>query len=272
MKKARAASSRHLRFQAALKVSLCSSLPMVICTDVERIIRHTPKGDRRMFRTVCQLLTVVLLLLSASSICAAQENKKFGYGILVDSTGSMRSQFATVLDLAKAVARQVHDHGPVSIFSFDSEGMGRASRAVPAARIENTQDEDLLNRTIDGVYVQGGQTTLLDAVEFIAQRLNQQLGATDKIIVLITDGEDRVSTAKQEQLIQKLKDSKIRVYAVGLVQELDDYDGFVRKNSRSKAIKLLTTLTRETGGRVVFPKSAPVEIQNLLTELAIPIQ
>jgi len=219
-------------------------------------------GNNPMRRRIFFLL-ISIVLLSLPSVCVAQGNKKLEYGILIDNTGSMRSQFGVVNILAKALVHQVHDHGPVSIFSFDSEGVGRGSRAVPAARIEHTQDEDLLNRTIDGLYVQGGQTTLLDAIEFMDERLRAQVGASDRIIILITDGEDRVSTEKQKDLVSKLKDHKASVYAIGLVRELED-------GKRAKPIKLLTSLTKETGGRVVFPKGDRIEIQNLLTELSLP--
>lgn len=211
------------------------------------------------------LLLTSIILLSLPSVCIAQQNKKLEYGILVDSTGSMRTQFDTVCNLARAVAHQVHDHGPVSIFNFEGSGMGPGSRALAVARIEHTQDEGLLNRTIDSLYVEGGQTTLLDAIDFMAARLRTQPDATDRIIILITDGEDRVSTKKQQDLIRQLKDDKVSVYAIGLVRELEG-------GSRSKAIKLLTLLTQETGGRVVFPKGDRIEIQSLLAELSLPIQ
>src|SRR2546430_4641741 len=99
-------------------------------------------------RTKTSFLLTSIILLSIPAVCSAQENKKLEYGMLVDTTGSMRSQFDLARGLAKAVVHQVHEHGPVSIFSFDSEGIGPGTRAVPAARIENAQNEDLLNRTI----------------------------------------------------------------------------------------------------------------------------
>jgi hypothetical protein len=210
-----------------------------------------------------RLLPTVLLLLSLSAVCGAQEKKKIAYGILLDDTGSMRSQFATVLEIGKGVVHQVHDHGPVSLFDFASEGP-RASRAIPTPRIEATQDEQLLNRTIDNLYVQGGQTTLLDAIEFIADSLDRESPDTNKVIILITDGEERSSKINQKQLIQKLKEHKTLVFAIGLVQQLD--------KSRSKAVDLLNLITKETGGRVVFPKSDRQDLQSLLAELAIPIQ
>ncbi len=210
-----------------------------------------------------RVLPVAFLLLLLSVLCGAQERKKTAYGILLDDTGSMRSQFATVLEIGRGVVHQVHDHGPVSLFDFSSEGPG-ARRAVPTPRIEATQDEQLLNRTINNLYVQGGQTTLLDAIEFIGDRLDQESPDTNKVIILITDGEDRISKINQKQLIQKLKEHKTSVFAIGLVQQLD--------KSRSKAVDLLKAITKETGGRVVFPKSDRQDLQSLLAELAIPIQ
>ncbi len=217
-----------------------------------------------IFAKTLRLLPTVLLLLSLSAVCAAQEKKKIAYGILLDDTGSMRSQLEMVEEIGKGVVHQVHDHGPVSLFDFASQGVGRASRAVPTPRIEATQDEQLLNRTINNLYVQGGQTTLLDSIEFIGDSLDQESPDTNKVIILITDGEERSSKINQKQLIQKLNEHKTSVFAIGLVQQLD--------KSRSKAVDLLKAITKETGGRVVFPKSDRQDLQSLLAELAIPIQ
>lgn len=234
------------------------------------MIRQTRYKTMPVPAKLFRLVIGILLLLSSWLICAAQENSKLEYGILIDNTGSMRTQFNTVISLGKGVAHQVHDHGPVSIFSFESEGIGRGSRAVPTPRIEHAQDDQLLDRIIGNVYLQGGQTTLLDAVEFMAERLNRQTPGIGKVIILITDGEDRVSEKDQKQVIRKLKESKTSVYAIGLVQELDNHEGLTRQSTRTKAVNLLKSLTTETGGRAVFPKS--VELQSLLTELAIPIK
>jgi uncharacterized protein with von Willebrand factor type A (vWA) domain len=206
----------------------------------------------------------VLLVLTSSIVCTAQENKKLEYAILIDSTGSMRSQFADALRLGKAVVHQVHDRGPVSIFNFRSE-FGKSSRAIPTLRIERSLDENALDRTIDGLYVEGGQTTLLDAVDAMAESLNQPPAATAKVIIMITDGEDRVSEKTRKEVVNKLKENKTSVYAIGLVEQLES-------NKRSKAADLLKLLTKETGGRVIFPKSNQMEVQDLLTELALPIQ
>jgi hypothetical protein len=233
-----------------------------------RMILQTQTETMNIFSKILRLLPTVLLLLSLSAVCAAQEKKKIAYGILLDNTGSMRFQFDTVLGIGKAVAQQIHDHGPVSVFDFASEGRGRGARAVPIVRIDRTQDQEQLKQTIDGLYVEGGQTALLDAVQFIAERLAENAAGpefSDRVIILITDGEDRQSTVRQKQLVQKLSELKIRVFAIGLVQQLSS-------TSRSKAIDLLTDITKSTGGRSVFPKSDRQNLQSFLAELAIPIQ
>src|SRR2546423_15546432 len=103
-------------------------------------------------RAMISHLTAVFVLLTASTISAGQNNKKLEYAILVDSTGSMRSQFEVVLNLARGVVHQIHDRGPVSIYRFRSDSGGRPVRAVPTAVIEREQNERTLERAIDGIY------------------------------------------------------------------------------------------------------------------------
>jgi von Willebrand factor type A domain len=207
------------------------------------------------------IIALVMLLISTSAV--AQQKPKISYGILLDSTGSMRSQFETVLAIGRSVVHQTAPSGPVSIFNFASDRGAKEWRAVPVLRIQESQDEAKLNRTIDGLYIEGGQTSLLDAIQFIADRLQEWSPNSEKVIVVVSDGEDRVSKVKSKELIQQLKDRKIKVFAVGLVGELES-------GKRSKATDLLQTLAKETGGAAVIPKSRDVDVQSLLTELAIP--
>ena len=216
-----------------------------------------------VFSKIPNLLSIALLCLAACQVGIAQEEKKREYAILVDSTGSMRRQFDSMLDLAKGIVDQVHDHGPISVYRFRSARGGPGSPAIATLRIERTQDKDQLYRAIEGIYIEGGQTTLLDAVDLMADNLNQPPIATEKVLILITDGEDRVTKTDRKELIEKLTARKTRVYAIGLVGDLEG-------GKRSKAIDLLKLLAKETGGRAVFPKS--VELKSLLTELSIPIQ
>jgi len=219
-----------------------------------------------VFSKTRSLLTL-LLVLTAFTICQAQAKKKIAYGVFVDNSGSMRTQFERVIQLSKAVTNQIRERGPVSIFDFYSQGRLQQGRAVAIARIEQTQDARLLEQSIDELYVEGGQTTLLDAIQVMANRLSETAAGpdySDHIIILITDGEERTSVVRQKQLMLRLSELKIRVYAIGLVEQLNS-------GSRSKAGDLLTEITKETGGRVVFPKSNSQDKQSILAEMALPI-
>jgi hypothetical protein len=220
-----------------------------------------------------RLIPPFLVFLLLSALCNAQDKQKVAYGLLLDNTGSMRTQFTLVTEIGKAITHQIHERGPVSIFDFTSQGRPRGASAVPIARIEQSEDEQLLEQTIGNLYVEGGQTTLLDAIQVIAERLVQQAGpssASERVIVLITDGEDQNSLVGQKRLIEKLVEMKIRVFAIGLVQELDSEGGIIRPSPRSRAVTFLNEVTKQTGGRVVLPRSKSPDVQKLLAELALP--
>ena len=218
-----------------------------------------------LFTKIPKLLTIILLWLAASALCVAQEQKKIEYSLLVDSTGSMRTQFDLVIALAREIVNQSHEHGPVSIYRFRSERIGTPSRAIPTGIIERTQNKDQLNRALDDLYVEGGQTTLLDAVDLMVNHLSKPPAAAKKVVILITDGEDRVSITKRKDLLEKLAASKTHIYAIGLVRDLEG-------GKRSKAASLLESLAKESGGQVVFLKTGHADLQKLLSELSIPIQ
>ena len=221
---------------------------------------------------ITKLLTTILLLLSACTLGAAQGQKKIVYGVLLDNTGSMRSQFDAVKEIGKAIARQTSGHGPVSLLVFESGGTGPGKIARPTVRINASLDENQVIQAIDELYVVPGQTTLLDAIELMAEKLHQGSGDADRVLVLVTDGEERKSDVRQKSLIQKLKDSKVKVFAVGLTQELESQGGLIRQSPRSRATDLLKLLAKETGGRAVFPRTKRPNLPELLTELALPIQ
>jgi Ca-activated chloride channel family protein len=65
---------------------------------------------------------------------------------------------------------------------------------------------------------------------------------------LVTDGEDRMSFYEQKTLFQFLAATDVQIFTIGLTKAL-------KGSSRDKAIKLLTKLGVETGGRTFFPAS-----------------
>jgi Ca-activated chloride channel family protein len=76
-----------------------------------------------------------------------------------------------------------------------------------------------------------------------------------RALIVITDGEDRNSFYKQEQLFSRLREEDVQIFVIGFVNELDKETGFIRKSPKEKATMLINKLATETGGRAFFPES-----------------
>jgi hypothetical protein len=224
-------------------------------------------------KIACNFLLTLMLTLLFFYTAIAQTEKKVAYAILIDNTGSLRSQFPEVLMISKGIVERLHQRGPISVFNFTAQRDGN-HLAIITPGTKWSQDEYLLEKYIDGLFIVPGRTTLMDAINSIAEQLgakgqlhNDAFG--DKIIFLITDGENRVSNIKEKQLIKTLQESGIKVFAVGLVEELDKESRLIGEAPKHKAVDFLKKITKETGGRVVFPKSKKSDISSLLDELFV---
>jgi len=224
-------------------------------------------------RKVAVGLSFVLALAFLFSISAsAQVDKKANYAILVDNTGSMRSQFREVLTIADAVLDQVPAQAAVSIYNFKTEPFQKNPYAVINSGVEWSEDKVLLKQYVSRLAIVPGQTTLLDAVASIAKDLNTRVGqnsgvSREKVMFLITDGEERASKIKEKQLLQELKESNIKVYIFGMVKDLDKETGFTRKSPQNKAIDLIGRIGKETGGRAVFSLNKKDDSVSLLNKM-----
>jgi hypothetical protein len=227
-------------------------------------------------------IRATLLLLSFFNCASGQTEKKTVYGVLLDNTGSMTSQFPQVLALGKGIVRRLHQRGPISIFSFQTRGRF----AVVHSDFEWTQDEAFLNNRINGISIVTGQTALFDAIETMAQELNAKVNPNKaefgaKVLILVTDGqngnlspngitvssqdEDDLRRKARNRLIKKLKEMEITIYAIGLTREIDE--GFFMKKPREEAETFLTKISKQHGGRAVFSKSKKLDPDGLLNEL-----
>ena len=228
------------------------------------------------------LLLITLLILVAPT--SAQTQTTSTYVILLDNTGSMKTQFGEAQALAKAVVKRLHAKGRISILVFETQG----GFATVSPGIELEQDESKLTNYIDGLSTVTGQTAFFDAVAVAADRLLDQtkaFGVTEKILILITDGDDRMRHAKgfnnagtdeddawrkaRDKLTTKLNQSGITTYAIGLVRELEN-DGISRLTPRQKAESVLTKITKQTGGRVVISTSKKIDVDKVVADLLGP--
>lgn len=204
------------------------------------------------------LFSVIFLSLFLPAIVTLAQDKTgppqmtaaLSYGIVVDNSGSYRPLLDIVIEASKDIVEENKADDETFLVRF-----------ISSDKIKILQDftdrKQLLQEAADEMFIEGGLTAVLDAVYFSAQHLVEKANSVPnrrKVLVLITDGEDRKSEIKIEALIKFLKDSQIRVYAVGISDE---------KVSQ----KVLDKLTRETGGKKFIPKTR-AEIPAVVKELA----
>jgi Ca-activated chloride channel homolog len=175
------------------------------------------------------------------------------YGLAVDTSGSLRSQLQSVTDAAKAIIKS-NKRGDETFLE----------RFISSDKIETVQDftadKELLLDGLDSLYVEGGQTAVIDGVYLAAEHVAEYKKGDDndrrrRALIVITDGEDRNSFYKQEQLFARLREEDVQIYVIGFVSELEKEASFLRKSARDKAVNLLNRLATETGGRAFYPQS-----------------
>jgi Ca-activated chloride channel homolog len=183
----------------------------------------------------------------------SREEVPISYGLAVDTSGSLRSQLQSVIDAGKSIIGANKPGDETFLVRF-----------ISSDKIETVQDftdnKDLLMDGLDSFYVEGGQTAVIDAVYLSAEHVSQYRKGDDgdrrrRALIVITDGEDRNSFYKQEQLFARLREEDVQIFVIGFVNELDKEAGLIRKSPREKAVQLINKLATETGGRAFFPES-----------------
>ena len=182
-----------------------------------------------------------------------REEVPISYGLAVDTSGSLRSQLQSVIDAGKTIINSNKSGDETFLVRF-----------ISSDKIETVQDftdskEQLLDG-LDSFYVEGGQTAVIDAVYLSAEHVSEYRKGDEgdrrrRALIVITDGEDRNSFYKQEQLFARLREEDVQIFVIGFVNELDKDAGLIRKSPRDKAVNLINRLASETGGRAFFPES-----------------
>jgi Ca-activated chloride channel family protein len=183
----------------------------------------------------------------------SREEVPISYGLAVDTSGSLRTQLQSVIDAGKTIINSNKKGDETFLVRF-----------ISSDKIETVQDftdkKDLLMDGLDSFYIEGGQTAIIDAVYLSAEHVSEYKRGDEndrrrRALIVITDGEDRNSFYKQEQLFARLREEDVQIFVIGFISELDKDSGFIRKSPRDKATALINKLATETGGRAFFPES-----------------
>ncbi|MCA1622964.1 MAG: VWA domain-containing protein [Acidobacteria bacterium] len=186
--------------------------------------------------------------------------------LVIDNSRSLRSQLGKVIEAGKIIVGANHPKDETIIVRFVSKD-----------KIEVVQDfttnKSLLNNALDNLFVEGGQTAIIDAIYLAAKKVEQYQNSEKKddvklrALILVSDGDDRGSSYNEQQLFELLRKSSVQIYAVGFINNLSkeiDANGLSRQE---KAKTFLTRLSQETGGKVYFPNSID-ELQQIASDIS----
>jgi Ca-activated chloride channel family protein len=185
-----------------------------------------------------------------------REEVPITYGLVVDNSGSLRSQIGQVVEAAKTIVESNKPGDETFVIRFISSDEIKVMQ-------DTTSDKQSVFDALDDMFIEGGQTAVVDAVYLAAEHASERRKTTGdpaedkrrRALILVTDGEDRNSFYKTEQLFEALKEEDVQIFVIGFVNELEKERGFISKSKRDKAVSLLDRMAKETGGRTFYPTS-----------------
>lgn len=203
--------------------------------------------------TSCTFGLILLCLVGAAnsqSAPTAAATSAVYTGIVVDCSGSQRLQMDRVVSVIKQFADAMQDGDAAFVVRY-------VDPARTSVVQDLTREKSDLNDAAEGLYVEGGQTSLFDAVDYAARYFAKNKAATSGgslMLILISSGEDKADTKSIDETLSRLRDQRLRVYAIGL-------------SDLKVTTRLLDRLTRDTGGKTFVPRTT-AELSNAVVDIA----
>ena len=163
----------------------------------------------------------------------------------IDTSGSMRAKLDTVIKASANLIKASRTGDEVAVIEFKEE---------PVLLEEFTNDINDAIYALEGM-VARSQTAMLDALYLAADYGHKEGKNRRKAVILVTDGEDKDSQYKIDEVVDHLRETDVQVYLIGFTNDLEKCGGWVfSKSPKDKAEGLLNKLATETGGRAFFPR------------------
>ena len=154
------------------------------------------------------------------------------FAILVDSSQSMSRNIGFVQNAAGKLTKYLRDIDTVVLAPFRN---GITTITGP------TRDSATIVEAVKAIKPSGG-TAILDTLDDVSGRFAD--GAGRRVVLLITDGYDERSQGSADEVLDKLKSSRVTVYVISI-------GGVAGVSLRGE--RLLRRIASETGGRAFFP-------------------
>ena len=162
----------------------------------------------------------------------------------IDTSGSMRTKLDTVIKASVGLVKESRTDDEMAVIEFKDQ---------PELLEEFTHDTQDVIDTLQSL-VASRQTAMLDALYLAADYASKEGKNRRKAVILVTDGLDKDSYYKFNEVVDHLREADAQVYLIGFTNDLDGDKSIFTKSPKQKAEGLLSKLADETGGRAFFPK------------------
>jgi Ca-activated chloride channel family protein len=164
--------------------------------------------------------------------------------LAIDTSGSMRAKLDTVIKASVNLVKESRPSDEIAVIEFKDQ---------PELLEEFTTD---INDVVDTLqsFVASRQTAMLDALYLGADYASKEGRNRRKAIVIVTDGLDKDSYYKFDEVVDHLREADVQVYLVGFTNDLEKGGSIFKKSEKEKAEALLNKLADETGGKAFFPR------------------
>lgn len=173
------------------------------------------------------------------------------YVVLLDNSATLQADVKKLAAVPAAFAPEIYEGDKVMVIGYDTK---------PEIITEFTDDPKLLQNTLS-LLRKTDKPALFDAINVAVEDvLRPEVGYSKRVIVIVGDGLDRESKIKFDEVLAKVQNENITVYAV---QVRDRTRGALRKDA-PKAGEALKQLTEGTGGKLY---SIDGEIKDAVKEI-----
>lgn len=212
----------------------------------------------------------------------SREEVPINYGLVFGNTRTLRAHVGEMIGAAKTIVEGSRAGDEFFLARFEPRAGG------VALKWDYTTERGALFRLLDSLRGESGAAALRDALYFSASyvaRDEEEATARDegvaapaskvsaralrrRALIVLTDGVDRASRYKEDELLLRLAAEGVQVYAVGFLETNGAGEGgHTNARRREQARSLLTRVADATGGRAFFPASF-AELPTIAREIA----
>lgn len=184
----------------------------------------------------------------------SREDVPISLGLVIDNSGSMADKRRDVEAAALALVRNSNPQDEVFIVNFNDEAF---------LDVDFTNDIKKLEEGLTRIDSRGG-TAMRDAISMSIDHLLEKGKKDKKVLLVVTDGNDNTSTTTLEKLVQKVQQSEVLVYAIGLLDK-------EQRRERKRAQRALNALATASGGLAYYPKETD-EVEPICVQVAHEIR